>query len=148
MILVIDIGNTNVVTGLYEASHLLGKSRFQTHPDLDNNYYQDQIRRFLNTHQVSGRDIITTVLSGVVTPLISVFRNVILELTGKDCYVVDQNSFPELSIQVEAPEQVGTDRLVNVYAAIRKYSGDLVVIDSGTATTFDVVTAEREFLGG
>jgi len=148
MILVIDIGNTNIVLGIYKEEKLLHLWRVSTNAKATADEYFVMIHNLLHFDNIDAKMIRKTVIGSVVTPLEAVFQNVSRRLTGKDCYVVSVNSFPDMKIKIDNPSEVGADRLLNASAGFNKYKSPLIIIDFGTATTFDVISGKGEYLGG
>lgn len=134
MLLAIDIGNTNIVFGLFEKNRLVYTQRCETQ---DKNLHSDLQTILKKTTRV--------VYASVVPSLDKEFLKI---LHNTHPLVVTWQTPMPIKISTEAPEKIGIDRLVNAAAAHHKYKKDLLVIDLGTATTFDCVTEGGEFLGG
>ena len=148
VVLVIDIGNTNVVLGLYKEGKLL-----QTFRELTERCYQEIslhsfFRKSMEACGLMANQISRVSLASVVLPLIPLFQGHIRKLTGKNCLVVNSDNIGGLPVDVPKPDAVGIDRLINAYSAYTQFQHALVVIDLGTATTFDVVSSEGTFVGG
>ena len=148
MHLVIDIGNTNAVFGVYRSDRLLHRWRVGTDIQKTRDEYLVQTRKFLAEGGIDSSLILGTTISSVVPCLTATFQHITRELTGSSSYVVDHESFTDMAIRVDFPSQVGTDRLVNALAGYRLLGTSLIIVDCGTATNFDVVSANGEFLGG
>lgn len=148
MILVIDIGNTNIVLGIYKEERLLHLWRVSTNAKATSDEYFVMIHNLLHLHNIDPKMIQNTVIGSVVTPLESVFQDVSKRLTGENCYVVSVDSFPDMEIKIDNPKEVGADRLLNASAGFDIYKSPLIIIDFGTATTFDVISEKGEYLGG
>ena len=148
MTLVIEIGNSNIVLGVFRSGKLASQWRIHTDTSKTSDEYLADLKDLFQQNEIELKSISKTVLASVVTPLIPVFQNVVLRLTEKGCKVIDWKSIPLLAVRVDNPEEVGIDRLVNAYAGYDLYRKPMIIIDLGTATTFDVVNNEGEFLGG
>ena len=148
MIFVIDIGNTNIVLGVYQGKDLLHLWRISTDIRKTSEEYLIAIHNLFRIHSLDPRDVECTVMGSVVSPLDSIFRKVVKTLTNKEIHLVDLTCFPHMPILMDKPEEVGADRLLNASAGFHNYGGPLIIIDFGTATTFDVVSANGEYLGG
>lgn len=148
MIFVIEVGNTNIVLGVYKEGSLIAQWRIHTDLNKTDDQYLVEILSLLQFAKIDQESISRTVLASVVSPLIPIFEKTVQALTGKVCYVVDWTSFPEMLIRTSKAEEVGVDRLLNAFAAYELFRCSLIIIDCGTATTFEVVSESGEFLGG
>jgi type III pantothenate kinase len=148
MILVIDIGNTNIVFGIFENDTLLHHWRISTDKAKTSDEYTIVLSNLLTMHRVEAKAIEKTVLGSVVTPLNAVFEDLVFKLTGRTCRIVDLSCFPGMAVKMDNPNEVGADRLLNASAGFDRYRRALVIIDFGTATTFDVISEDGAYLGG
>jgi len=148
MILVIDIGNTNIVLGIYQDGVLLHQWRISTDKAKTSDEYRVILSNLLKINDIDPKTIRKTVLGSVVTPLDRVFQELITTLTGNTCRLVDLSCFTDMVIKMDNPAEVGADRLLNASAGFERYGQALVIIDFGTATTFDVISGQGEYLGG
>ena len=148
MILAIDIGNTNVGIGIFSNSKLLQSWRLNTriHQSIDE--YEMLVRGMLFACDFSLEETEAAVLSSVVPELTDVFSILIENMIGQLPIKVSNELNLGIQIETENPSEVGQDRLINAAAAYQQYKTSLVIVDCGTATTFDVVTADGIFLGG
>ncbi len=148
MLLAIDIGNTNITFGLYEGETLGPCWRIRTiHDKMPDEYgiLLDQLFR----HRGYWPEQVTDVaIASVVPPLTSVFAQVCRDYTGQTPLVVDAGVRTGVRIRYEDPRQVGADRVVAAAAVQVLYGVPACVVDFGTATTFDAVSAEGDYLGG
>jgi type III pantothenate kinase len=148
MLLVIDVGNTNIVMGLYQGEQLLRHWRVGTTPERSADEYGMLLQQFLSTCQLTLADIKAAALSCVVPPL----EWVIVHMLERYCHinplVVGPGIKTGIRILYDNPKEVGADRIVNTVAALEKHQGPMIVVDFGTATTFDAVNAEGDYLGG
>jgi type III pantothenate kinase len=142
MLLAIDIGNSAIKFGLFEGETLSSRFSIQT----NRNATADEIKRAVGDHLPSSVDAI--MVCSVVPDVEPAMRECLRESTAIDPAFV-RNSF-DLGLKINyAPlESLGTDRLVNAFAAVEKYGAPCIVCSLGTATTIDIVSADREFLGG
>ena len=148
MILVIDIGNTNIVFGIYKEDSLFHLWRVSTDKQKTSDEYLVTFYNLLKINEIDPRAIRCTILGSVVTPLNAVFQELIFRLTGKVCKLVDLSCFPDMKVEMDNPQEVGADRLLNASAGFSKYGCSLVIIDFGTATTFDIISETGSYLGG
>ncbi len=147
MLLVIDIGNTNIVIGLYEGSVLTHHWRLQTNTRKTEDEYGVLIRQlFALAGDLS--DITGCILSSVVPPMQSMFVTMIERYFHTRPVVVGPGMRTGMPILAENPREVGADRIVNAVAAYARTQDATIVVDFGTATTFDAISANGEYLGG
>jgi type III pantothenate kinase len=146
MVLGFDIGNTRTNIGLFENDHIIGHWRISSLGTRAGDEYWVYLREFLT---VSGVESIDGVVIGSVVPrLTRTYTSISRERL--DCEPVLINGQLDLGIRlcVDRPEEVGADRIANSVAASTIWQRDVIVVDLGTATTFDVVSKEKEYLGG
>ena len=148
MIIAVDIGNSDVVIGLIKDSKILKSWRLHTsiHQSVDE--YGILVRGMLFAFDFSLQEVQGAVLSSVVPELTEVFALLLDNLTGKPPIQVSHERNLGIEINTETPAKVGQDRLINAAAAYQQYKTSLIIIDCGTASTLDVVTAEGVFQGG
>lgn len=148
MLLVVDVGNTNTVFGIYEGEILRAHWRCETHAARTGDEYAVLLRNFLALDDVpwprEWQGIISTVVPPMLFPLEELFKRH-LKVTP---LVVGPGIKTGMPILYENPREVGADRIVNAVAAYEKLGAGCIVVDFGTATTFDVVTPKGEYLGG
>jgi type III pantothenate kinase len=145
-LLVVDVGNTNIVLGVYRANELLTSWRFATARERTADEYgilATQLSAPVHAGPFEG-----AIVASVVPPVNSAIAEMIRKYYSLDPIFVEPGIRTGLSIHTENPLEVGADRIVNAVAAFELYGGPSVVVDFGTATTFDVVSAHAEYLGG
>lgn len=145
-LLAIDIGNTNIHLGLWAGDEWALSWRARTVADKMSDEYAVLVRNFLNSADVSA--ISGVVIGSVVPPLTGAFVELIRRYHRIDPLVVTSKINTGVKIAIDQPEQAGADRIVNAAAIMALYRCAAIVIDFGTATTFDVVTANGEYRGG
>ncbi len=150
MHLVIDVGNTETVLGLYGPGELelLGHWRVSTQVPRTRDEYLLLLRALLEKDGFSPQDVRRCVLGSVVPDATNVLRETLDRLGPGSVYVVSATSTLPIRLDVEEPRTVGADRLANTLAASSLYRRDTITVDLGTATTFDCITADGVFLGG
>ncbi len=148
MLLVIDIGNSNVTVGMFRGQDLAASWRLRTEVHRTADEYAVLLKSLLAGDNLSTSDIRDAVVASVVPPLISTFQDAIGRHLGIQPLVVEVGIKTGVRICTDNPREVGADRIVNTLAAYRLYGGPAIVIDFGTATTFDVVSEEGDYLGG
>ena len=148
MLLAIDVGNTNIVLGVFEGDRLVESWRLATDNKRSADEYGTIIDSMFRRVEIKAEDIDDIIISSVVPSLLFTLEHMCLKFYDKNPIVVEQGIKTGLRIKYEDPRQVGSDRIVNSVAAHTRYGGNLIVIDFGTATTFCCVSADGCFLGG
>ena len=144
-LLVVDVGNTNVVLGIYRGDVLAGSWRLATARERTADEYGILTKQLIG--DVAG-NLDGAIVSSVVPPLNSAFAAMIEQHFGIEPLFVEPGVKTGIAIHVDNPQEVGADRIVNCVAAFERYGGPTIIVDFGTATTFDVVTANAEYVGG
>jgi len=147
-LLCIDIGNTHIVIALMHGTTVLDTLRIPSTPLLTVPDYIAPIKNLLSDLKIKPEMIDGSVISSVVPRLTSPFQDVCHQLFNDNALVVDHTLPLDLKIKYDDPAEVGADRICNAVGALEQYSAPLIVVDMGTATTFDVVSKNREYLGG
>jgi len=148
MILVIDIGNTNIVLGVYQDSELIYYWRISTDKNNTSDEYASTIKNLFSFHDLSFSNISGAIISSVVPPVTPALEQMIKKYFGVTPIIVGPGVKTGISINIDNPRELGADRIVNAVAAYTKYGGPLVIVDFGTATTFCAVSEKGEYLGG
>lgn len=148
MLLVADIGNTNITLALYDEDKLVNTYRMTTWFKRTSDEYGFMINHFLNTNHVNASDINDVIVSSVVPKIMHSFTNSIRRYIHKEPIIVGPGIKTGISIKIDNPREVGADRIVDAVGAHYTYGGDILVIDFGTATTFEYVNAQGEYHGG
>ena len=148
MLLAIDIGNTNIVIGVIREDEIVFKVRIATDRTRTSDQYGVEIKNMLEAFDVRREDISDCIISSVVPPVFNSVRTGVIKMIGKQPMVVGPGLKTGLDIQVDAPAQVGSDRIVIAVAALAEYEAPLILMDLGTATTVEVVEPPRTYIGG
>lgn len=148
MLLAIDIGNTNIVLGLYRGDELITHWRIATDTRRMPDEYAVTILQLFSLAGHRPADVSGVVMSSVVPPLTGTFRELCQRYFAAPPLIVDALTHTGVRVRVDNPHEVGADRVVNAAAAYRLYGGPACVVDFGTATTFDAISAEGDYLGG
>ncbi|MDY6792423.1 MAG: type III pantothenate kinase [Thermodesulfobacteriota bacterium] len=148
MLLVIDIGNTNTVIGVYDGNHLIMDWRIRTERNTTEDEFNLLITGLFAGSGIRPKEIDRTIISSVVPPMVTILNHFCVKYLGYSPHWVDAASYTGMPIPYYNPEDVGADRIVNAVAAFDKYHCSLIVIDFGTATTFDAISEKGEYLGG
>ena len=148
MLLAIDIGNTTIALGVFNGESLVKEWRARSEREKTADEYGILLLDLLRLSGLEPSAIDGVIISSVVPPLTPAFQELSRRLFGRRALVVGPGLKTGLPILYENPGEVGADRVVASVAAFEKYGGPCVVVDFGTATTFDAVTAKGEYLGG
>lgn len=148
MLLVIDVGNTNTVIGLYEGERLAHHFRISTNRHATSDEYGTLVLSLLERSGVELDAIDGSILASVVPQLNRVYEAACGRYFGTTPLVVGPGIRTGMPILIDQPGEVGADRIVNAVAAFHRHRSGLIVVDFGTATTFDAVSERGEFLGG
>jgi len=146
MLLAIDVGNTNITMGLYDGRAWVRQWRLRTVLDQTVDEYGVYLNSLLREADASGK-VRKVVLSSVVPPLNKTFTAVCRDYLGHLPLSVTDQTTTGIRVVTDNPAEVGADRIVNAVAAYSLYPGPAIVIDMGTATTFDAISASGELLG-
>jgi len=148
MLLVIDVGNTNTVLGVYEGEKLLHHWRVWTDRERTSDEYGILLRNLYDASHFSSREIKAIIISSVVPPLTPTIVDLGERYFGVTPMVVGPGIKTGISIKMDNPKEVGADRIVNAVAAYAKHRMASIIVDFGTATTFDYVSAKGDYMGG
>ncbi len=148
MLLAVDIGNTNVTLGVFEGEVLRATWRMATDVHQMPDEYAALLLNLLHHQGLDASDIEGAALCSVVPPLTGTFEELCQRYFHISPLVVEAGVKTGVHIRMDNPREVGTDRIVNATAAHHLYRGPVIIVDLGTATTFDVVSKEGDYLGG
>ena len=148
MLLVIDVGNSNTVIGVYEGEKLLHHWRVWTDREKTSDEYGILLRNLYEASRFSPEDIKAIIVASVVPPLTPTIVELCERYFGMTPMVVGPGIKTGISIKMDNPREVGADRIVNAVAAFAKHRKASIVVDFGTATTFDYVSAKGDYMGG
>ena len=148
MLLAIDVGNTNIVVGVFEDDRLAESWRLATDNKRSADEYGTILGSMYRRIEITEKDIDDIIVASVVPSLLFTLEHMCVKFYDKNPIVVEQGIKTGIKIKYENPRALGADRLVNSVAAHERYGGNLIVVDFGTATTFDCVSADGTFLGG
>lgn len=143
MLLVADIGNTNITLGIFDKDSLVETFRLASDKDLSQAEYEILLKTLCNSYVINS-----CVIGSVVEELNTVIKKACDNIFGIDSFLLDSNSKLGMEIKLKNPKEVGADRIANAIGAKEKYPLPAIVIDIGTATTFDIVSKKGDFLGG
>ncbi|QEM67877.1 type III pantothenate kinase [Geobacter sp. FeAm09] len=148
MLLVIDVGNSNIVLGIYEGQKLVRNWRLSTDKSRTSDEYAVLLHSLFGQAGLGFHAITAAIISSVVPPLTGVMEAIARDFFNLTPYVVGPGIKSGMPIQYDNPREVGADRIVNAVAGYEKHKCALVIVDFGTATTFDYISARGEYCGG
>ncbi len=148
MLLVVDVGNTNTVLGLFDGDQLVHDWRIRTVVDHTVDEYGMLIYNLYKTSRISSRKIRDIIISCVVPPMLNILEPLCQKYFNLKPLIVGPGVKTGMPIFYDNPKEVGADRIVNAVAGYEKYKKDLIIVDFGTATTFDYVSEKGEYMGG
>ncbi|ADL08799.1 type III pantothenate kinase [Thermosediminibacter oceani] len=148
MLLTIDVGNTNIVFGIYSGKDLLTHWRISTHKEQTEDEYGIILKSLIADAGIDFRKIKGVIISSVVPTITPYLEKMSRKYLGIKPLVVGPGIKTGINIKYENPREVGADRIVNAVGAYHKYGGPLIIVDFGTATTFDAVSSNLDYLGG
>jgi len=150
MLLTLDVGNSNTVLGLYRLNtdELVTSWRISTLRAQTIDEYGVLLLNLFSMRKIEATEVSSIIISSVVPPLDSTLRQVCERYFNLKAMFVEPGIKTGMPILVDNPAELGADRLVNCVAAFARYGGPCIVVDFGTATTFDVISAKGEYLGG
>jgi type III pantothenate kinase len=148
MILVIDVGNTNIVLGVYEEDKLTYHWRVNTDKQKTEDEYGMLVKGLFREEGLSPQDVKGIIISSVVPPLMFALERMCKKYFKQEPLVVGPGIKTGLSIHYDNPREVGADRIVNAVAAIEEYEPPFIIVDFGTATTFCYIDEQGHYIGG
>ena len=147
MLLVIDVGNTNITLGVFKKEELLGTFRMTTKLPRTSDEYGIMLKELIERQGISSKDINAVIIASVVPDIMHSLGSAMIKYFGIKPVIVSAGIKTGIRIMTENPKQVGADRIVDAVAAYTLYGGPVIVIDFGTATTYDIVGPDATFEG-
>lgn len=148
MLLAIDIGNTNVVVGIFDRDRLMDSFRTTSQLEMTTDQASSYLGNLLEKENLAPHQFNKTVIGSVVPPLTSVFEQATRKVFGVEAIIVTAQIKLPVKIEIDQPDEVGADRIANAASVSKRYSGPSIVVDFGTATTFDIISDEGAYIGG
>jgi type III pantothenate kinase len=148
MLLAIDVGNTNIVYGLFDGQRLVHQFRVESARGRTADEYAVQLRALLDMHGISLSAVDAAILACVVPSLTDPMLRLVERVFSREAVVVGPGIRTGMAILIENPREVGADRIADAVAGFERAKGGVIVVDFGTSTNFDVVTPKGEYLGG
>ena len=148
MLLALDAGNTNITIGIFRDGKLADHRRLRTVREQTSDEWGILLMNLVRFASLDPADLHGIIISSVVPPINSALAEMSQRYFGTEAMFVNAETDTGLKIRYDNPAEVGADRIVNSVAALHKYGGPCVIVDLGTAITFDAVSADCEYLGG
>ncbi|MGI6485622.1 MAG: type III pantothenate kinase [Tepidanaerobacteraceae bacterium] len=148
MFLAVDVGNTNIVFGVFHNEVLVAFWRVATYKEQTEDEYWIKLKLLLKEQGIELIDLEGAIVASVVPTITPILEKMLLKYTSIRPLIVGPGIKTGINIKYDNPKEVGADRIVNAIAAYHKYGGPVIIVDFGTATTFDVITDKLDYLGG
>ena len=148
MLFVVDVGNTNITYGVYDDDRLITTFRMMSKVQHTSDEYGIQIIELLRADNISPDDINGCIVASVVPNVMHSLVNGLVRYLNVEPMIVGAGIKTGIKIITENPKEIGPDRIVDAVGAYEKYGGPILVLDFGTATTYDLITAKGEFAAG
>lgn len=148
MLFVVDVGNTHITFGVFYKGKLLSTFRMTTARNRTSDEFGYEIKGLLESRKITVGMIDAVIISSVVPGIMHSFRNAILKYFRKEPLIVGAGTKTGIKLGLANPREVGADRIVDVVAAYEMYGGPLLVLDFGTATTYDLISGDGTFMAG
>ncbi len=148
MLFAIDIGNTSIMVGVFSGENIVCSFRLETDRSKSPDEYGIILFSKMDEKDISVSDLSGAIMSCVVTDMQRGFVHSVKKYLGQDPMVVSSETRTGMQILVDSPEELGADRIANAVGAYHMFGGSVIVVDTGTATTFDCVSEKGEYLGG
>lgn len=148
MLLAIDIGNTNTVLGVFQGEALLHNWRLETKKERTADEWGIYLKELFQFKDLKLNQITGVAISNVVPSMHRAMMDLCTKYIEKKPVVIGPDIKIDMPIGIDNPREVGADRIVNAIAAYHRYKSDIIIVDFGTATTFDYISKDGEYLGG
>lgn len=148
MLLVIDVGNTNIVLGIFKGKKLVYDWRISTDREKTADEYGLMLMQIMDSQNIKIDNINDIIISSVVPNIMDIFPEICEKYFNIKPIIIGPGVKTGMNILYDNPKEVGADRIVNGVAAFEKYGGPLIAVDLGTAITFDVINQKGDYLGG
>jgi type III pantothenate kinase len=148
LLLVIDVGNSNIVLGIYRQDQLVRDWRISTDKSKTPDEYGILVHDLFRLTGIEMSDVTDIIISSVVPTLTGVLEKLSRDYFGRRPHIVGPGIRTGMPIQYDNPREVGADRIVNAVAGYEKYRQSLIIVDFGTATTFDYINGQGDYCGG
>lgn len=147
MLLAVDIGNSNIVFGIYHQNNWLHQWRLETSTSKTADMYAMDLGNFFLENNLLHHEISNLILSSVVPPLTPVLNSALRAFLSREAILMEASLYARLPIGIERPHEIGADLVANAVAAFEKYKENCIIVDFGTALTFTTVSSKGQILG-
>ena len=148
MILLVDVGNTNIVLGVHKDNEYIASWRISTDPNKTSDEYGIQVMQLFSQNNLDAKEVKGIIISSVVPNIMHSLENMIRKCFSIEPIIVGPGIKTGINIKYDNPKEVGADRIVNAVAACERHKRPVIIIDFGTATTFCALTRNGDYLGG
>ena len=149
MLLAIDCGNSNIVLGVFLGKDMVEHWRIATDDKKSCDEYSLLLRQLFNMKsKYTAQDITDVAIASVVPALTDVLAKAAADVFAVEPFIVGENCHDQVTLKIDRPEELGADRIIDVVAGLEKYGTPLIIVDFGTAITFDCISQEGHYLGG
>lgn len=148
MILLVDVGNTNIVLGVHKDNEYIASWRISTDPNKTSDEYGIQVMQLFSQNNLDAKEVKGIIISSVVPNIMHSLENMIRKCFSIEPIIVGPGIKTGINIKYDNPKEVGADRIVNAVAACERHKRPVIIIDFGTATTFCALTKNGDYLGG
>ena len=148
MLLAVNVGNTNIRIGVYNDKKLIAHWKLATNREWTSDEFGMYFMNFFNYERIDISEIEAVIIASVVPPIMFSFEHAIHKYIKKEPIIIGPGIKTGINIKYENPRELGADRIASAVAAYEIYGGPVIIIDFGTATTFNAVSSKGEFLGG
>ncbi|MGL4109647.1 type III pantothenate kinase [Clostridium sp. LP20] len=148
MILLVDVGNTNIVLGVHKDNNYIASWRISTDAKKTSDEYGIQVMQLFSQNNLNPKEVKGIIISSVVPNIMHSLENMIRKCFSIEPIIVGPGIKTGMNIRYDNPKEVGADRIVNAVAAYEMYKKSMIIIDFGTATTFCAITKTGDYLGG
>lgn len=149
MLLVIDAGNTNIVLAVFKDNKIIGKWRISSDHHRTDDEYASVVSQLMALHGIDYKKIKNVIVSSVVPQCVFPIRMFCRNFLKCEALIVGESNLNlSINVKIDRPSEVGADRLVNSVAARNMFGNNLIIVDFGTATTFDVLNEKGDYIGG
>lgn len=148
MLLTVNVGNTNIRFGVYENKKMIAHWKLSTNREWTADEFGMHFTSFFQYEKLAISDIEAVIIASVVPPIMFSFEHAIKRYLKRDPILIGPGIKTGINIKYENPRELGADRIANAVAAYELYGGPVIVVDFGTATTFNAISSKGEFLGG
>jgi type III pantothenate kinase len=148
MLMAVDVGNTHITLGIFDGELLIFYNRFSTDSKRTEDEFAAMLLYLLSVESINHKNIKMLIISSVVPSITVMFKRFSMRYLSIEPIIVDVGIKTGIILRFENPKEIGADRIVNAVAVDRYFGVPAIVVDFGTATTFDIINEKREYIGG